>query len=208
MNVNWCAFLLRIRQRGGYSPSHNREEKLAEAREFLRSVQPRESSPHRELALLPACSHADEDMDMEEEEMGNRYYLGGRRLEHRVSRELRKRGLLVVRSAGSRSIFDLIAFSRRGCLCLQVKRRPTRTDVWVFAKTVRELIPLSDTIRAAVVYARRVGQRSILSFVEVTRSEIRTMPIDEFVGEIGKILTEDRHEAMLCISGDFVDRSS
>lgn len=53
-------------------------------------------------------------------------YKKGRQFEYRVKRDLEQKGYFVIRSAGSHSPFDLIAFSQEGVLFIQCKTRKPR----------------------------------------------------------------------------------
>lgn len=111
--------------------------------------------------------------------MANKFYQIGRRLEHRVCHALRELGFTCIRSAGSKSPFDIIAVSHCRALYLQVKRRPTQRDAELFAKVAREMVPISDTCRAALVYPRQINRRSILTALDIQPYGWQTMTLEE-----------------------------
>jgi Holliday junction resolvase len=53
--------------------------------------------------------------------MNNKNYRRGRRFEYKLKKELEKYGFLVVRSAGSRSPFDLVALNQSYIFFIQLK---------------------------------------------------------------------------------------
>lgn len=92
------------------------------------------------------------------------HYDSGRRLEYKVRDDLRENGYEVIRSAGSKSPVDLLAFKRRQVLLVQVKNKrnpgPSEREALVaLALCAPVLVPIVATrgLRGGVVYRQLTG---------------------------------------------------
>jgi hypothetical protein len=79
-------------------------------------------------------------------QMGNANYIRGRAIEYRGKKELEQAGYYVVRSAGSHSAFDLVAWNDQEILFIQCKREKKSAKNPKKKKYKRDLIQI-DTIK-------------------------------------------------------------
>lgn len=87
----------------------------------------------------------------------------GRSAEWKARRALEKRGYLVLRSAGSRGPFDLVALHPDGVLCVQVKRK-SELSLTEQEKLVEALKHLPECAHAEVWKLRPGGTWEIAEF--------------------------------------------
>lgn len=90
-------------------------------------------------------------------------YQKGRNFEYSVKRKLELQGYIVVRSAGSHSYFDLIAFNQNEVLCIQCKKKKS------FQKDLQDLKKLKEQIDNAfikIILATKTKTNKI-HFIEV-----------------------------------------
>jgi Holliday junction resolvase len=83
-------------------------------------------------------------------------YRRGRAFEYAVRKRLQKSGYFVVRSSGSRSPVDLVAFALGAILFVQCKRNGA-----LGVREWNELYELSESVEASPIIAERTGARGI-----------------------------------------------
>jgi len=110
--------------------------------------------------------------------MTNVNYVKGRAFENYVANYLRRNGLYVVRSAGSKQIFDLVVIYRGNVYGIQCK-----TNGRLLRKEMAEMLKQYDEHGIEPIFAFRNGKRVILAnlrtgeqftlkqFVEYAKSE-------------------------------------
>ena len=75
---------------------------------------------------------------------GNPSYRKGRAFEYKVKKILEKAGVYVIRSAGSHSHFDLVAFSEKECILFQCKLRYSKIQRYEKIKFKQYLVYSED----------------------------------------------------------------
>ena len=89
--------------------------------------------------------------------MPNANYLKGRNFEYKVKKSLEDDGYFVVRTAGSHSPIDLLAFKRDDIRMLQLKckAKPTAAEIKVMRKVMNQIN--SSVIKFYMVYTPKRG---------------------------------------------------
>ena len=99
--------------------------------------------------------------------MGNRAYNRGRQFEYQVKNHLEKRGFFVVRSAGSKGLFDLIAVSKGVVLAIQCKLGANiskqKVEETVATAKKHGMIPV-------LAYSAKHGRNRKIMFWDITSS--------------------------------------
>jgi Holliday junction resolvase len=91
-------------------------------------------------------------------------YVKGRRFENYVREKLEKRGFIVVRSAGSKGLFDLVALRRGEVLLIQCKWRKSRMN--------REMVEAAGKAGGKALIATHVRGRVIFLNAEGVEEKV------------------------------------
>lgn len=99
--------------------------------------------------------------------MPNKNYISGRNFEYRVKKYLEKEGWFVVRTAGSHSPVDLVAFSLAP-LFIQCKNYdyPTRNELETMFKFIKSLSP---HLSANFAFALNVNGKIVIRYINQER---------------------------------------
>jgi len=92
-------------------------------------------------------------------------YVKGRRFENYVREKLERKGYLVVRSAGSKGLFDLVALKKGEILLIQCRWRKSRMS--------RDMVEAAEKAGGKALIATHVGGRVAFLNAEGIEEEIQ-----------------------------------
>jgi len=93
-------------------------------------------------------------------------YKKGRRFEYLVAQKLRAKGFLVIRSAGSKGVFDLIAIANKNIYGIQCK-----TSNYVSKSEITKLIESGNKHGIIPLLATKQNKKAKLYVLDFTRAD-------------------------------------